>query len=534
MCDLQMQREAATIPSGAILRFDVCVVGGGPAGLTVAEDLAAKGWDVGLFESGGAAPERASKQLSRGVHRGLPYFRLDLARSRALGGSSWMWLGETAYWSLDGGLRSRPLDRLDFEPRAHVPLSGWPVAYEEIQPWMRRAFERAGLDFDVLSEPPAGGLPLDGSVVETCASQFAEHDVFRRRIPGLAARSNVEIVTHATVVEIEADREGSAVQRLRLATGPGTWFAVEARQFVIAGGGIENARILLASPLGRPGAAANRFDQLGRHFMEHLHVESGYFEPAAGIAVEQLFARYRVRLAARQKEIWALRIADGVQRENGLLNTVTEFYPRPRLFHARGVRSLAELAWGVRHRSAPEDVGHHVLNIARQPRAAASAAYRAARGTRRQAPELATLVMTAEQAPNPASRVTVARKRDRFGIPLARLEWSLSPLDYRSIRGTQEIIDAQFRAEKLGHIQEFWGETSPTPRIHGCWHHIGTTRMSADPRSGVVDPDCRVHGLPNLWMAGSSTMPTAGAVTVTLTAVALAMRLAARLDQVLR
>jgi choline dehydrogenase-like flavoprotein len=139
--------------------------------------------------------------------------------------------------------------------------------------------------------------------------------------------------------------------------------------------------------------------------------------------------------------------------------------------------------------------------------------------------------MTAEQAPNPASRITLGRRVDRFGVPVARLEWRLTPLDEHSIRRTQDILDAQFQAAGLGQIELKWGETHPDPRIHGCWHHIGTTRMSSDPRTGVVDGGCFLHGLSNLSFAGSSVMPTAGAVTVTLSITALALRLAGELGR---
>lgn len=526
-----MQRDATTVPSGATLRFDVCVVGGGPAGLSVAEKLAAKGWTIGLLESGGVRPERGAQKLASGVNHGLPYFRLDRAGGRALGGSSWLWLGQSPYWSLDGGLRSRPLDRLDFEARPDIALSGWPISYDELEPWMRAAFEGADLDFDSFADPGAAGLLADSSVVQTCVSQFAPPDVFRARIPGLAARANVDILTHATVVQIQSQGGGEAVRRLTVASGRGNWFAVEALAFVLAGGGIENARLLLASPLGRAGAQANPFDQVGRNFMEHLHVQSGYFVPAERRDAQQLLSPFRRHDAAGRAQIDTLRIADSVQRQEGLLNTVIEFYPRPRLFTSPGVRSLAELWWGARHRSAPEHVAHHLLNVAGDPTHVTKALFRSVRGKHRLTPEGATLVMTAEQSPNPASRITLASKRDRFGVPLARLEWNLTQLDYRSIRRTQELLDEEFRKAGVGCVEDLWGQSSPTPRVHGCWHHIGTTRMASDPRCGVVDSNCRVHGLRNLWLAGSSVMPTAGAVSVTLSAVGLAIRLADHLDR---
>ncbi|MBK6317188.1 MAG: GMC family oxidoreductase [Dehalococcoidia bacterium] len=525
-----MKRDASTVASGTTLKFDVCLVGAGPAGLAIAEVLAADGWKVGLLEAGGEKPEPEVQKSAEAVRRGLPYFRLDRARTRAIGGSSWMWLDEGARWPLDGGLRSRPLDRIDFEERPHVPFSGWPITYEDLEPWFRKAEERMGLDSLAYGGAADGELPFDRSVVETCVSQFAERDVFRRDTAALLARENVDVLLHAAVIGVELNAEGTAATRLRVASASG-WFQVEARQFVLAGGGIENARILLASEAGRPGGPANPFDQLGRYFMEHVHVDSGFFVPAPGARVEDLLALYRRHMAGEHKQIRTLRLTGEAQQREGLLNTVTEFLPRRKLFTSAGVRSFAELAWGIDARSAPEHVVRHFLNIAAQPHRVAAAAWLKKRRVHEEQPSGATLVMTAEQAPNPASRITLGRRVDRFGVPVARLEWRLTPLDEHSIRRTQDILDAQFRAAGLGQIELKWGETHPNPRIHGCWHHIGTTRMSSDPRTGVVDGDCFLHGLSNLSFAGSSVMPTAGAVTVTLSITALALRLAGELGR---
>ncbi len=353
-----MRLEATTISGGSRLQFDVCVVGAGPCGLALAEDLANAGWKVGVIESGADEPTAESQELGRGVRRGLPYPRLEHARARAIGGTSWKWLEETGDGWLNGGLRCRPLDALDFEVRRHVPGSGWPIAQGEITAWFLRATEVAGIDAGGFDRADAALLPRE-SGVETAVSLFASNDVFRRRIPALIEHANVTLLVNATVLRIDANDDGR-IESLQVATNTGA-FSVAARAFVLAGGGIENARMLLASKLGRPGGLANGFDQIGRYFMEHIHVDSGYFQPALPGSLEDLVGPYRrQRDSHGAKRALSLRLSDDTQLQEGTLNSIVEFFPRRSLFTSAGVRSFAELAWGSAEKSAPQNVLRHV------------------------------------------------------------------------------------------------------------------------------------------------------------------------------
>ncbi|MBK6561729.1 hypothetical protein [Candidatus Amarobacter glycogenicus] len=248
----------------------MCLVGAGPAGLAIAEVLAARGWRVGLLEAGGEKPEPEVQKSAEAVRRGLPYFRLDRARTRAIGGSSWMWLSEGARWPLDGGLRSRPLDRIDFEERPHVPFSGWPISYEDLEPWFRKAEERMGLDSLAYGGTANGELPFDRSVVETCVSQFAERDVFRRDTPALLARENVDVLLHAGVIGVELNAEGNCRDAppggVSIGLVPGGGTAVRARR---RGHRKRPDPARLRSWASR--RTGESFDQLGRYFMEHVH-----------------------------------------------------------------------------------------------------------------------------------------------------------------------------------------------------------------------------------------------------------------------
>ena len=141
-----------------------------------------------------------------------------------------------------------------------------------------------------------------------------------------------------------------------------------------------------------------------------------------------------------------------------------------------------------------------------------------------------------EPTPLADSRVTLGTERDPLGMPRVRVEWRLGELEKRTIRRTQEILGEEMARIGSGKVVvaapregEVWPNT-----LNGCWHHMGTTRMHADPRKGVVDADCRVHGVENLFIAGSSVFPTGGSDTPTITIVALALRLAGHIKSLYR
>lgn len=512
-----MIRNGRDIPAGASLDCDICVVGSGPAGIALAERLLASGLRVCLLESGFERPSASSRRLSRGRRSGAPYFRLERARTRAVGGSSWEW--GTA-WPHAGGMRSRRLDAEDFAARAHVPGSGWPFGLEALEPWYALAEARSGI-----SSARAADTPL-GHGLESTVCAFGRADAFRSS-GAFRGRDAGTLVTGATVVALNPSASGDSVESVRVATPGGGWFLVRAPRFVLAGGGIENARLLLASPLGRPGAVANPFGQVGRNFMEHLHVESGSLSLFPGSQFEP--AEYARHAGPSGPVLRVWRLDAETQNRQGLLNTTVEVRSRHPLFFSPAVRSLAELAWAAGERQWPPALAAHLGAVAREPVEVVRALTR--RFLTRQGLEdgALALVLTTEQAPNPRSRVVLGHRRDSFGVPLPHLHWEFSPLDLTSIRGTQDALDDALNALGIGRVTHRWGETGLDPYIHGCRHHIGTTRMSATPATGVVDADCRVHGLTNVYAAGSSVMPTAGAITVTFTAVALALRLAQHL-----
>jgi choline dehydrogenase-like flavoprotein len=512
------------------LEADVCVVGCGPAGITVATELAARGVGVVVLESGDVGRERAADALGAGESVGYPYVPLARTRARGVGGTSLHWEMETE--GGDEGWIARPLDPLDFEARPGVPASGWPFGSGDLARYYERAQQIAGLgpfrySADDWTADPNPPFELPSEVVATRVFQRG-HETFARYAPDLARDDRIRVLTHATSTGFSTDPDGRRVAHASVADRNGRSIRVVARRFVLASGGIENARQLLLSRGVHASGIGNEHDLVGRFFMERLSGRGGVLVPAS----PDLIARaglYASHLVDGTRVQGVVGLAPEVVRREGLRNAILWLRASPRATTARGVQSLLTLSRLARRQ--PRSLAHvpgHVRYVARDlPDVASTILRRALR--RPAASTVFQLGIQAEQAPNPDSRVTLGDARDSLGLPVARLDWRPTDDDRESIRRTIELLDDGFGRARLGRIRFNFGDRTPPSLYLGNFHHVGTTRMHADPRHGVVDAIGRVHGVSNLYVAGSSVFPTSGYANPTLTLVALAVRLAEHL-----
>jgi choline dehydrogenase-like flavoprotein len=305
---------------------------------------------------------------------------------------------------------------------------------------------------------------------------------------------------------------------------------VRPRLVVLAAGGIENPRLLLLSRKVHRRGLGNDRDLVGRFFAERLSARTGYIVPATPDLIGGA-AFYPTHAAAPGVRVQgALRLTDAAQREGELLNCAFFLLIRDLSFTVEAVRSLATLVKARRRRPLQAELLGHLANIV-SGLGDLGAAARAHLRRADPAGSVLALRAQAEQAPNPDSRVTLGTRRDRFGLAVAQVDWRPTAADRASIRASQKAVDTALRAAGLGRVEFMLGDEQPPALFEGNFHHLGATRMHTDPAMGVVDADCRVHGVSNLYIAGSSVFPTYGCSNPTLTVVALALRLADHLKK---
>lgn len=583
--------DSRELPSGHRVETDICIVGAGAAGIALARELRASRFDVCVLESGGFDADAATQSLYDGHIAGLPYTPLHAARLRYFGGTTNHWSG----WC-------RPLDPIDFRKRSWVPHSGWPFGIDELWPYYSRAEEVFGLrpvgfDISTLISDPKLRLEFDDNVVDTAFFRFtapARFGVMYR--DEIARADNVTIYLHANATLLEPAEGASKIGRMEVAGLDGKQFEVAARYYVVATGGIENARLLLASNTVRPGGLGNQNDLVGRFFMDHPGVTAGFAlftDPAQRLELYTGEMR-QVSLVARidggnMEQFIAPadknRVIDWVRRGAAedeydeviapilLRQCVSCHNPEGIAFH-RTLQSYAEV---MRVVPSPAELGGETIidaersdglgglrlsetalvrfrllnycalleesrgwseliedgsffgevgNIAANFGALSGAAYRRLfdKESRRR---LMRIVNVIEPSPNRDSRVSLTRDRDALGMPRVSLDWRLNAADKRTIARAQELIAIELGKSGLGRaLRAFDEDEEGWPGLTHGWHHMGTTRMHSNPKEGVVDADCRVHGLSNLYVAGSSVFPTYGFSQPTFTIVALALRLA--------
>ena len=545
-----MLADGRTVPADETIQTEVCVVGAGPAGIAIAKELSRARVEVVLLERGPDPRVEPPRNADTAINIGIPY-RVGRSRMFAVGGATHRWHIPTAMG--DGYGRVRELDEEDFESRPWIPNSGWPIRKDQLDTFYQRA--RSLFDLPVTPAIEESSKPNPFAVDETIETRifsFANPGVFAGEMRrDLENSPHALLLSNSTVTEIKTDTVTGTVSSLKVGTSSRHSYTVQARYYVLAGGGIENPRLLLASRSSIPNGVANRHDLVGRFFMEHPHYSSGYLIPghADTFTDTRSHAIYLHGGVPLQRKYG---LTEDVIKAHGLNRIVFYLSAEPLTvkldavrYSESAIRSLEAsrgLYQAIRGRRwSPDDVGdlfttvrgaHHVLrHITRR---LITEVHKRRRDDRYTRPYLFWIRAMAEQVPNAASRVRLDESRDELGVPLAALEWRLTDQDIASMRTTQELFgEAQVSA---GHrkVASFLEGRERPAFLTGGNHHMGTTRMAASPRQGVVDADCRVHDHDNLFVAGSSVFPTGGYANPTLTLLALAFRLSDHIADRLR
>jgi choline dehydrogenase-like flavoprotein len=564
-----MIEDLAALRDDIVVETELVVIGAGPAGIVVALEAAGHGIPVVLLESGDQSYNPSVQELSEAAEwdarRHAP---LSLSMRRQVGGTSSVWGG-----------RCVPFDPIDFESRPYLGVPSWPVSYEEIQGYFQRACDWMVCGRDAFSLAQHPGLPdaivpgftddgILGSSLERWSLPTNYGHVYAKQ---LKQSSLVRLLTGVTCTEIICPREGGKADHLECRTTAGGSVQVVAKSFVVACGGLEGTRLLMSSTGPAGEQLGNRGDQLGRWYMAHA---------------EGSIASIRFSTPPRQTIYDYERDTDGVyvrrrfsfsaeyQREHGLPNVVSWLgnWELPDARHGYGQLSFIYLALKspLGSKLAPEvqrlsmtgadipgtpygfatisPLGSHVRNVLRHPLATGrfAAGFGAARfiAPGRKAPgffmyskdNLYPFQYHGEQLPNPDSRVTLTQDRDQLGRRKLAIDLRFMPQDVDGILRAHEHWDQYFRKLGIGQL-EYLHDDLPQAidrRLGGGMHQAGTVRMSASAASGVVDQNLAVHGVPNVYVASSSTFVTSGQANSTFMIVAFAVRLADHLARSLR
>ncbi|MCI0561765.1 MAG: GMC family oxidoreductase [Nitrososphaera sp.] len=516
--------DARSVPENTIIEADVCIIGSGAAGITLAREFIGAPFHVCLLESGGFTYDKETQSLYKGENLGQNYFPLDVARLRYFGGSTNHWGG----WC-------RPLDEVDFETREWIPHSGWPFDKLHLDPFYGRAQPICQLgpyayESKVWETKQSTLLPFVGDRVTTAIFQFSQPPTPFGKVyrDGIVSAKNISTYLYANAVDIETTNPPHTVTRLRIACLQGNKFWVSGKLFILAAGGIENPRLLLLSHQVQNTGLGNQNDLVGRFFMEHLHIESSFFIASSP---ETSFKLYTRNLVNGTSVRGALVLSPRVLRDERLLAFTTFLNS----YQSKGINSARILSGAIRRGDLPDDFIDHLGNVISDFDDIAVAAYRRFFKQNPSVKKVAFYNVT-EQAPNPESRITLSSERDSVGKNRLRLDWRLSSIDKRSMRRAQEIIATELGRAGLGRLKIELDDSDVTwpASLTGGRHHMGTTRMHVDPKKGVVNDNCQIHGIHNLFIAGSSVFPTVGYANPTLTIVALAIRLADHMKRLMR
>lgn len=543
--------DAHDLPNGAILQADLCIVGAGAAGISMALEFAGTSLEVLVLESGGIKPEKDTQALYAGtVADERLHSPLDTYRQRRYGGTTTIWGG-----------RCMPLDAIDFEQRDFMPNSGWPIDRSTLMPFYPKAnrlCEAGDFAYSVSEafeqpmRPMIEGFESPHFTTDTlerfsCPTNFAARYGHRLR-----AAPNVRVLLHGNVTRIQLADSGERVASLDVLTLAGKTLKATAKQFVLAAGGLEVARLLLASRDVQAGGVGNNRDVVGRYYMCHLAGTIGALRirrPLGAVwngydvSDEGIYCRRRIALTP------------DAQRQRRIGNFIARLH-HPRITepeHRNAILSLLFLAkflipyeYGKRlhggERASLSMWLQHARNVMIGPFDAAGFAWHMLKDrtlAERKFPSiiikpkanLFSLDFHAEQQPTPESRVVLMTEVDALGMPRLRADWRYTAVDVETVSSAIALLAEDLERSGIGTLAYDPASIEFEMTRYGAYggHHIGTARMGRDLNYSVVNPDCGVHGISNLSIASAAVFPTSSQANPTLTVVALALRLASRL-----
>jgi choline dehydrogenase-like flavoprotein len=538
--------DAKALPRNSVVRSNICIVGAGPAGIALATELRHCGLSVTLLESGGLNEEYsdrgqpASSSVFEG-HRGL-------WTTRRFGGNANRWLVDAGLGA--NHLRLATLSAADFEARAWIPGSGWPLTLEELKPFYARAqswFElpQCGYGPEYWESGDAPRLPLQGSGLRTTMFQFADKAVVLARSRDLiGASGDITCYFNATATRLKMDEAGGRVTAVHVTPQPGHEVLFEADTVVLAQGGLATPQLLLASTDRHAGGIGNQHDLVGRYFMDHPLIFGGTFTPSSRKLIDRM-ALYDLRRLDGAPGMGHLQLTDQTLRGEPCVNLSGILFPRRSMSRRREigfrasqrVRDALQKRGRLRKRDilgmlyGLDGVAQQYNDRKRNPISHLGVGGWSKAGTPSHRLDHFEVLHQVEQPPRYDNRVRLGEERDDLGNRRIEIQWRWHDQDIALFHKAQDILARELARSGVG---TFNIRRPLEIKTTSTTHFLGTTRMHDDPRCGVVDRNGRVHGVDNLFVTGSSVFPSGGYANPTLTIVALSLRLAERIRETAR
>lgn len=542
-----------------MVKCEVCVVGAGPAGLALAHEFLGQNFRVCVLESGGFDHDAATQLLadSEVEENDDLYPNPRYAHERRIGGTSAQW---DVIINGKYHMHATPLAPADFRSRTWLAHSGWPIDYGVLEPYYARAQQVCGagrFDYrpDAWSSGDSRPMIFQNGRLATRMVAASPQDLFQQTLPqALGASRNVTLMTWSNATELESGPDAGTVTAVKVTCLNGNRFRIAARIVILAQGAFEVPRLLLASNATAKAGLGNAHDLVGRFLMDRQIVKAGTLFPALTDGLRR-FGFYDMRNVLGSHIQAKLTLSERTLETERILNSLVSFSPRERFslnqlahrpygrgttFRSRAYRSVRTLAVTLRERRLPPDLFRHLgritgglddllyIKLLRSPRFRREFNFDS--GGWFELPDrdrrFASLDVhqMCEQSPDYGNRITLGDARDATGMPTTRVRFRWNARDIDSVLRTQDILKEELARAGVGDLRLQRRGRYPLVAQMTAHHPSGTTRMAADAGQGVVDPECRVHGVGNLFVASSSVFPTSGCAPPTLTILALAIR----------
>lgn len=525
--------DVTKINNSQVYNTDVCILGGGVAGIVLANELEGNDTKVIMLDSGNESYHLETQELYKAQsvpeHFPAPFY----SRLRFLGGSSNHWENST-----------ERLDPIDFEKRDWINDSGWPIKYGDVLEYYPAAEQYCGVGKD--------GYQLDfwqnklrfkdsfsgSELFHTALAKSPQIPTrfFKKFGSRLVKSKNINIFKNANITDLVFNHELQKVISVKFSSLNKIPHQVNAKIFIMCFGGLENARMLLHFNEKNANKLGNEFDNVGRYFMEHPTIRAAHFFPFKENTIDKVYEGIpdtSMQILARGK------LNKSAQIKNKTINIRLFFNKQTKLQLSEGISSAHILADSMNKSETPDNFGSHLVNVLKDADLIAEQYLRSKFNSSfsEDADSFGgyQIISMIEQTPSRNNRIYLGTETDQLNIKKLKIDWKVSSNDKENAWKTLRLFAQDPWLQSIGRVRlledekyRIWGS-----QLGFGQHHMGTTKMSNIAQNGVVDPSLKVFGTSNFYISGSSVFPTGGHVPPTLTIVALTIKLADELKKIL-